>query len=633
MASVPFFDRFLKWLELEGRAEAEQRRTRQGKLSGAAAEQSGTTLVELAVDDETAGLGGRWIWSLCKRNRTLKLPWTRIGVGAPVMLTCDEPGVEPLRGVVSDRDERRIDVALPGVPEDADSSATWRLDLSTDEIARDRQRKAMNRLRNADHGRIAQWRDLLVGDREPRFHEETPITPFAELNASQREAVRFALSADDFALIHGPPGTGKTTTLVELIRQAIARREKVLVCSGSNLGVDNLLERLTAAGVRTLRLGHPARVLPELRKRTLDYQVEQSPDVAVADALRRDASKLFRQAAKFTRAKPLPGERANRRAEARKMLDDARRIEQQVERHLLDEAEAVCATLTGLDDGILRDREFDLVVIDEAAQATEPTCWIPLLRSKKLVLGGDPCQLPPTIISTEAAREGLSQSLMERLLAKDPANRSRLLEVQYRMHRQIMGFSSREFYAGRLQADPSVADQLLTDLPNITADERLAKPLEIIDTAGAGFDEQEAPDGESRSNEGEAKLVVRKVRMLLEAGLPPESLAVITPYAAQVRLIRERLDAPAVEVDSVDGFQGREKEVILVSLVRSNTDNEIGFLSDVRRMNVALTRARRKLIVIGDAATLGGHPFYRDLLEYAEEQGAYHSVWEEPLDD
>ncbi len=634
MTAASFFDHFLRLLELEARAEAEQRRTRQGRLSAAAAEQLGNTLVDLAVDDETAGLGGRWIWTLCKRNRTLRLPWTRINVGAPVLLTSDSGEGEPLRGVVSDRSERTLDVALPALPDDADTSATWRLDLSTDEIARDRQRTAMRRLRDAPHGRLSQWRDLLIGEREPRFHDQQPITPLADdLNPSQLEAVRLALSADDFALIHGPPGTGKTTTLVELICQSIARREKVLVCSGSNLGVDNLLERLTNAGVRTLRLGHPARVLPALRQRTLDYLVEQSPEVEVAAALRRNASELFRQAAKRTRAKPLPGERQNRRSEAKQLLNEARRMEQQIERHLLDEAEAVCATLTGLDDSILRDREFDLVVVDEAAQATEPACWIPLLRSRKLVLAGDPCQLPATIISNEAAREGLAESLMERLLRKDPKNRSRLLEVQYRMHRQIMEFSSRQFYEGRLQAHASVADRLLRELPGVAVADPLGLPLEFIDTAGAGYDEKPAPDGESRSNEGEARLVVRKVRELLAAGVAPEAVAVITPYAAQVRLIRETLDAPGVEVDSVDGFQGREKEVIIVSLVRANGEGEIGFLSELRRMNVALTRAKRKLLVIGDAATLGGHAFYRALLDYAEEQGGYRSVWEEPLDE
>lgn len=628
------FDRLLRWLELEARAEADDRRDRQARTSATEAERLGRTLVAMAVDDETVGLGGRRLWTLCKRNRTLELPWTRLGVGSPVLLASDDPAAPPLRGVVYRRDARSLTVALVGDPDDVDVDATWRIDASSDETARQRQRTALQTFRGAQHGRLLQWCDLLLGRREPKFHDEPPIAPLdSSLNEAQREAVRFALSADDLAIIHGPPGTGKTTTLVELVRQAVARREKVLVCAGSNLAVDNLLERLTAAGVRTLRLGHPARVLPEVRARTLDYQVDAHPDMQVAEDLRRQAAQIFRQASRYTRAKPAPGERAAQRAEARGMLNDAIRIERQVEKHLLDEAEAVCATLTGLDDAMLGDREFDLVVVDEAAQATEPPCWIPLVRGRRLVLAGDHCQLPPTILSVEAERQGFGVSLMERMMAMGRERWSRLLDVQYRMHERIMSFSSEQLYEGRLRADAAVAKHVLADLPHVTADDATSEPLQLIDTAGAEFDEASPPGGESRFNEREAKLVVRKVRSLLAAGLRPTEVAVITPYAAQVRLIAELLaDLPEVEVDSVDGFQGREKEAIVVSLVRSNADGEIGFLADVRRMNVALTRARRRLVVIGDGALLGGHPFYKALLDYFEQQAGYRSVWEEPLD-
>jgi superfamily I DNA and/or RNA helicase len=627
------FDRLLHWLDLEGRAEADERRAKLGRTSAVEAERLGTTLIDMAVEDENAGLGGRWLWTLCKRNRTLKLPWTRLGTGAPVVLTTGDAEVAPLRGVISRRDERSLTIALPAPPDDVDSSGTFRIDLSTDETARERQRTALRTMRSAKHGRQAQWRDLLLGAREPRFHEERPITPLdTALNDAQREAVRFALSADDLAIIHGPPGTGKTTTLVEFVRQAVARGEKVLVASGSNLGVDNVLERLAATDVRAVRLGHPARVLPSLRSRTLDYLLEAHPDVAVAEKLRKQAAEAFRMAGRWTRAKPQPGERASQRAEARRLLDDARRLEETIENHLLDEADVICATLTGLDPRIVGDREFDWVVIDEAAQATEPPCWIPLVRSKKLLLAGDHCQLPPTVVSKEAAAAGFAVSLMERLMQRGGAAWSRLLEVQYRMHEQIMSFSSQQFYEGRLVADPSVAARSLAELPGVTAGPATDGPLDLIDTAGAGFEEAAAAHGESRFNESEAKLVVRKVQALLDAGVAAADIAVITPYAAQVRLLRERIADPDIEIDSVDGFQGREKEAIVVSLVRSNDDGEIGFLSDVRRMNVALTRARRRLVVIGDGAVLGGHPFYRALLGYFEANSGYHSVWEEPLE-
>jgi len=628
------FDRLLRWLDMEAAAEAEERRAKLTRTSPTEAERLGGTLVDMAVDDETVGLGGRRLWSLCKRNRTLALPWTRLRVGSPVLLTNGDADAKAERGVVSRRDDRSITIALASDSDELDSDGTWRIDASSDETARQRQRTAMQTLRRAQHGRAWQWTELLLGRREPRFHTEAAAEPFdTSLNEAQREAVRFALSADDLAIIHGPPGTGKTTTLVELVRRSVARGEKVLVCAGSNLAVDNLLERLTVAGIRTLRLGHPARVLPEVRNRTLDYLVDAHADMRVAEDLRREAGILFRRAARFTRARPAAGERGAQRAEARQMINDARKMERRLEHHLLDESDAICATLTGLDDNVLDDREFDLVVVDEAAQATEPPCWIPLVRTRKLVLAGDHCQLPPTIVSTEAARQGFSVSLMERLMQVGAGRWSRLLNVQYRMHADIMEFSSDQFYEGRLQAADDVAAHVLAELPGVIDDAATRAPLEFIDTAGAEFDESPVPGGESRFNRREAALVCSKVKALLAAGIRPTDVAVITPYAAQVRLIGEMLDMPEVEVDSVDGFQGREKEAVVVSLVRSNGDGEIGFLADTRRMNVALTRARRKLLVVGDGALLGGHPFYKALLDYVEQRGGYHSVWEEPLDE
>ncbi len=457
--------------------------------------------------------------------------------------------------------------------------------------------------RRAERGRLAQLRDVLLGAAAPAFDPPRPLAdPGSALNPSQRAAVEFALSARDVAIIHGPPGTGKTTTVVELIRQAVSRGSRVLACAPSNLGVDNLLERLLAAGMRAVRLGHPARVLPELRAHTLDLLVEAHPDLRVARQLERDAAVLRHQAARFTRAKPQPGHRQELRKEARELVADARRLEEQIVAGLLDAAEVLCVTLTGLDAQILGERTFDLAVIDEAAQSIEPACWIPLVRGARLVLAGDHCQLPPTIVSAAAAREGLAVSLPERLLAVHGPAIARRLTVQYRMHEAIMGFSSAEFYDSSLTPDPSVAAHRLADLPGVVADPLVESPLEFIDTAGAGYDEELEPDGESRRNPAEAALVCRKVQALVAAGVPAADIAVIAPYSAQVRLIRDLLqsgdglpgvDDPSagVEVDSVDGFQGREKEAVVISLVRSNREGEIGFLADTRRMNVALTRA------------------------------------------
>jgi predicted DNA helicase len=319
------------------------------------------------------------------------------------------------------------------------------------------------------------------------------------------------------------------------------------------------------------------------------------------------------------------------RQEARGLLADARKLEALAVERILDRSPILCATTTGLDADLIGSRRFDLLVIDEACQSTEPGCWIPLGRAGRVVLAGDHCQLPPTVLSVEAARQGFGVSLLERLVQHYGDGITRRLDVQYRMHEQIMDFSSSEFYEGSLKADDSVKAHLLCELPGVATTPLTEVPVTFIDTAGAGYEEELEPDGESRLNPQEADLAARKIRALLEAGVPAEDIAVIAPYAAQVRRLRGLLaGVEGLEIDSVDGFQGREKEAVVLSLVRSNTEGEIGFLADVRRTNVALTRARRGLVVIGDSATLSVLPFYRRMCEYFEGIGAYHTVWEEP---
>ncbi len=624
------FTRLLRMLALEASAEAEQLLRDTRRRDPKAAEQSGTSLVDLVLRDEFLGLGDRVLVTLAKRDLNRSLPWTRLGVGSPVVLSEQRSKSEAgWRGVVSDRNDATIQVALAQSPEPVGERPLFRLDQSSDEVSRQRQRSALERARNASGDRLAQLRSVLLGEKPPRFSAEQPLSPFNRyLNEAQQRAVAFALSAQDVAVLHGPPGTGKTTTVVELIQQAVRRGEKVLACAPSNLAVDNIFERLLAAGEKAVRLGHPARVLPELRDHTLDLLVERHPDVKLAHKLVREAYSLRDAAAKYTRAKPAPGAKQEMRAEARQLLADARRIESMAVQQILDQASVLCATTTGLNSEILGQRLFDLAVIDEACQSTEPGCWIPLLRSERLVLAGDHRQLPPTVMSTEAEREGFSVSLLERLMDVDAERLSRQLTIQYRMHEQIMAFSSEEFYHGSLIADSTVRQHLLSELPGVTANEWTTSPLVFFDTAGASYDEELEPNGESRWNPQEADVVCRCVEQLTEAGLSGPHIAVIAPYAAQVRCLRERLSAPGLEVDTVDGFQGREKEAVVVSLVRSNPEGEIGFLADVRRMNVAFTRARRKLIVIGDSATVSRHPFYLRLVQYFEQTGAYRTVWE-----
>jgi superfamily I DNA and/or RNA helicase len=624
------FQRLARLLTIEAEAEALQAVECLRRLPPEEAERTGDSLFGLVVTEESSGLGGRCLLTLAKRNRSVPLPWNRMEPGAPVLLSAGDAAAEGWRAVVFERDPYTVCIALNEPPDLDGPQATYRLDRAGDEVARQRQLAALEQARSTHRDRLADLRAVLLGEAPPAFGPEADFEPLdPTLNASQQEAVRMALAAQDLAILHGPPGTGKTTAVVEVIRQAVRRGEKVLACAPSNLGVDNLLERLLGSGEKAVRLGHPARVLPALRQHTLDLLVDDHSDTRLARKLAKEAFALFRKVGKYTRARPEPGARATQRQEARALLADARRLEARAIERVLDGATVLCATTTGLDPEVLGDRGFDLAVIDEASQTTEPGCWVPLPRCRRLVLAGDHCQLPPTILSPEAAREGLGVSLMERLVSLYGPAVTRRLDVQYRMHEAIMAYPSARLYDGSLVAHESVRGHLLADLPGVAPGPLTQSAVDFIDTAGAGYDEEPEPGGESRRNRPEADLVCRKVRALLDAGVDPAAITVIAPYAAQVRLLRERLPVAGLEIDSVDGFQGREKEAVVLSLVRSNPEGEVGFLADIRRMNVALTRARRKLVAVGDSATLSAHPFYQGLFEYFESIGAWHSVWEE----
>ena len=627
------FERLARLIEIEAQAEIRQSREDMKRLSAAEAERTGKSLVGMVIASEDSGLGGRCILTLAKRSRQ-PLPWTRLAPGTPVLLAPEAAAKENWHGVVCDRSETTVGVAFNEPPEAVEQYSAWRLDASGDDVARKRQQAALERVRLAKRDRLAELRAVLLGETSPAFAAESAIEFLdATLNPTQQAAVRFALSAQDVAVVHGPPGTGKTTTIVELIRQAVRRGSKVLACAPSNMAVDNLLDKLLAHDDEAVRLGHPARVTPALREHTLDLMVDNHPDLRQARKLAKKAFGLFRQAGKYTRAKPEPGARQAMRQEGRALLNDARQLEAQAVERILNAADVVCATLTGLDSEMLGQRAFDLVVIDEASQSTEPASWLPLLRCRRLVLAGDHCQLPPTILSDEAVHQGLGISLMERVVAMHGDTVTRRLDIQYRMHESIMQFPSAEFYEGVLIAHESVRQHRLCDLTGVTANELTNAPIRFIDTAGADFTEQVESAGASRFNPKEAALACRKIQELLRAGVPANAIAVIAPYAAQVRLLREKLSVPGLEIDSVDGFQGREKEAVIISLVRSNPEGEVGFLADVRRMNVAMTRARRLLLMIGDSATLSSHPFYERLLDHLQGSSAYQSIWEEPDPD
>lgn len=620
---------------MESAAEAEELAERRKLRTRKNAEMSGETILDLVIEDHQTGLAGRHLFTFVKRNRKQDLPWNRLRIGSPVVVTpLGDDGDAAQNGVVSARSNHAIQVAL----EHWISGKLFDLDLSTDEVTRNRERAALANVSVAT-GKLLERRQILLGDldpiyghnRRPRFRgDPPPLLDVDHLNPSQCEAIQFALTAEDVAIIHGPPGTGKTTSVVAFIRQAISRGERVLACAPSNTAVDNLLERLVEADERVVRLGHPARVKEDLRTHTLDGLVEAHDNMRVARNLLRRAEQLFEKADRYTRARPVAGSKYEMRREAKQLKQEARHLERRAIYDVLEEADVICATNT-IDEEVLGDREFDWVVVDEACQCTESATWIPLQRGQRILLAGDHCQLPPTVRSTKAADEGYARSMMQRLVETYRTAVTRQLTVQYRMHEDIMQFSSEQFYGGTLEADDSVRRHVLADLPHVTSTPLTDRSIDFIDTAGADYDEELEPDGLSKRNPAEGRLVLEKVRQLIEAGLTPAEIAVIAPYAAQVRWLRQHAQERTLEIDTVDGFQGREKEAVVISLVRSNRIGEIGFLGDTRRMNVALTRARRKLIVIGDSATLGHHPFYASMLDYFQTTENYHTVWEEDV--
>jgi len=476
---------------------------------------------------------------------------------------------------------------------------------------------------------------ILLGEKTPGFQPPGQMTAQTskDLNPSQQAAVEKILSADELAIVHGPPGTGKTTTLVQAIKALVGQEGgPVLAVAPSNTAVDLLSEKLSEEGLQVLRIGNPARVSERLMSLTLDSRMAEHVATKEIKKMKKQAAAFRDMAHKYKRNFG-QAEREQRKAlfdEARKIMKEVERTEQYILDDLLTRSQVITATLVGSNHYTVRNLSYHTVVIDEAGQALEPACWIPILKAQKLVLAGDHCQLPPTIKSEEAARKGLAVTLLEKCAALHPEAVA-LLEEQYRMHELIMGYSSAVFYEQRLKAHTSVADHRL-----FPAD----RPMLFVDTAGCGFEEK--TDGVSTSNPEEAAFLFKHLTQFtheIKAQDPAGELprvAVISPYRQQVELLKEQLlHSPLLQlygdrlsVNTIDSFQGQERDIVYIGMTRSNLESKIGFLSDIRRMNVAMTRARKKLVIVGDSATLSQSPFYAGLIRYAEEQGAYQSAWE-----
>ncbi|XP_062350435.1 DNA-binding protein SMUBP-2 isoform X2 [Cinclus cinclus] len=635
-------ERHLELLRDEREAELAQSRAWQESVSLKELQRRGVCLLKLQVSSQRTGLYGRLLVTFQPRKWDLdtELPSNSFGPGDIVGLY-ESAGQGDLlcTGVVTRATPKAVTVALEE-PRDGelalDQERSFRLLKLANDVTYNRLKRALTALKQYRGGPASDLIDVLFFASAPRaFPETKPLEFFnASLDESQREAVSFSLAQRELAIIHGPPGTGKTTTLVEIILQAVQQGLKVLCCAPSNVAVDNLVERLAGCRARLLRLGHPARLLQPIQQHCLDAVLARGDSAHIVADIRRDIDHAW---AKTKKAQD-KGERSHFLGEIKTLRKELKEREEAAMAAALSQASIVLATNTGASsDGplkLLPETHFNLVVIDECAQALEASCWIPLLKAPKCILAGDHKQLPPTIISHRAAAEGLSLSLMERLAEHYGERAVRMLTVQYRMHRDIMEWASSELYGGRLSAHPSVEQHLLRDLPGVSSTEETSTPLLLIDTAGCGLFELEVEDEQSKGNPGEVQLVGMHIQALVDAGVKARDIAVVAPYNLQVDMLRQHLchSHPELEIKSVDGFQGREKEAVVLSFVRSNRKGEVGFLAEERRINVAVTRARRQVAVVCDSHTVGSRPFLRRLLDHLSQHGLLRSAFEY-LDD
>lgn len=513
-------------------------------------------------------------------------------------------------------DEDRMVVILPSV--DAllalQSKEVVGVQLYFDETSYRLMFEALKQVIGAKNNRLAELRDIFHGTQPASTFSFHPLR-FPWLNATQEEAVNKVLHAKDVAIVHGPPGTGKTTTLVEAVYETLHRENQVLVCAQSNMAVDWISEKLVDRGVSVLRIGNPSRVNDKMLSFTYERRFESHPDYPQLWSIRKAIRELYARSRKGA-------EREAVRQKINSLKDRATELEIRINESLFSEARVIACTLVGSANRLLSGQKFGTLFIDEAAQALEAACWIPIRKADRVILAGDHCQLPPTVKAPEALRAGLGHTLMQTIVKNKPDTVS-LLKLQYRMNDEIMRFSSEWFYGGMLQSAPEVKYRSILDFDT---------PIEWINTEGLDCNEEFIGENYGRINKSEAELSIEQLKGYItkigrERFLDERiDVGMISPYKAQVQYLRRlvRNDAffksyrQAITINTVDGFQGQERDVILISLVRANEEGQIGFLNDLRRMNVAITRARMKLIILGDASTLTRHAFYKKLYTYIE---------------
>jgi ATP-dependent RNA/DNA helicase IGHMBP2 len=630
---MDYFKRLSDLLRTEEQADRLAYRQLTESSSLAARRANGLSWYPIVIRDTEMGIGDYLTVELERTNNFEVAHLFRFGASVELFSNRD-PKENRVEGVITYQGGNKIKISLrtdelPDWSRDGQLGLNLLFDDNTYDEMKAAIREAGRRLDKREDDLLIR---ILTGDKQPTFYDDQPQFESARLNPSQTGAVRKILAANELAIVHGPPGTGKTTTLVEAIKALYAQtNQQLLVVAPSNAAVDLLSEKLSDNGMNVVRVGNPARVSEKLFSLTVDQQMAEHSQMKQVKKLKKRANEFREMAYKYKRnfGKAERDQRKSLFEEARNILKEAGNTEQYILNDLLSKAQVIAATLVGANHYTIRDRKFHTVVIDEAGQALEPACWIPVLKAKKLVMAGDHHQLAPTVKSEQAAKDGLSHTLMEKNVQLHP-DAVALLEEQYRMNSAIMGYSSAVFYQSRLTAHQSVADHVLFESDN---------PLVFIDTAGCGFEEK--VDGTSTYNPEEAAFLFTHLRQMIpllethyaQGEFP--TIGIISPYKQQVDTLKSLLlQSPDLQVygdritvNTIDSFQGQERDMIYISMTRSNPENRIGFLSDIRRMNVAMTRARKKLVVIGDSGTLARLPFYADFITYAERLNAYESAW------
>jgi ATP-dependent RNA/DNA helicase IGHMBP2 len=630
---MEYFNHLLSLLQIEQEEDLKLYKKLTESSSVAEKRSAGLSWYPIAIKGSEMSRGD-YLTVEIERTSHLDTPH-QLRFGMPAALFSQHDPQDRLEGIIAFISGNKLKITLK-----TDELPRWTtagklgVDLLFDNNSYDEMKKALKQALTPDEKSDSyNLIKILTGEKQATFRPEVDNFTSPLLNVSQQLAVNNILAANELSIVHGPPGTGKTTTLVQAIKALVKQdQQQILVVAPSNTAVDLLTEKMADEGLSVLRIGNPARVSEKLMSLTLDSKMADHQSMKEIKAMKKQANVYRNMAHQYKRnfGRAEKEQRKQLFDEAHNILKEVEKTEKYILNQVLDNAQIITATLVGSNHYTVRNLKFHTVVIDEAAQALEPACWIPILKAEKVIFAGDHCQLPPTIKSNEAAKGGLSTTLFEKCVTLQPQAVVRL-EEQYRMNKAIMGYPSAVFYDSMLTAHASVADHVLVD-----GDAAVA----FIDTAGCGFEEK--MEGTSATNPEEAVFLLKHLTQTVNSlqnhydldAFP--SIAIISPYKQQIQVLKDLLvHSPELAfikdkltVNTIDSFQGQERDLVYISLTRSNTEGVIGFLADIRRMNVAMTRARKKLVVIGDSATLSRHAFYADFISYAEQLNAYQSAWE-----